>query len=491
MSQRFSMFIHAKRVSYSLLCLFGFALFMSACSHKDALGEFNTLYYEKAHTEQAYEYAKSQAGKEGDVLWNLQAGVSGFDAKAQDTHEILQSGEELFSKYEGEGLLGGLFSNAGAVLVNENVKSYRGNIYEGVAYNYYKALYAMSKGDYALARVEFNRANDRQRRAKDYFRKDIGKAMEEVDKEKSSDEKLHNVDANQPGIASILESQYSNLGKFAAYNGFINPAVSYVSALFFMSEGDYSKATDLYKESYGITNSYVASQDLKVIDQRRKGNKSTYTWFIIEEGQSASLEELSIDLPAFLVSSSVLHVGASIPKFKEGVSTGDTYRAVSFDQTKEKQYVAFEVGDIDGVIANEFKGKLPFIVTRAVTSAILKATAQVALNKVGEDQFGATGALVGSLVGAAYSAATNNADIRIATALPKRVLALQVPNEFSDFALQAGDDTLYNVEFSCQKDEGAEKKAQNVIVLCNKHDNILYLRLKGRVPSYQILKGGI
>lgn len=157
----------------------------------------------------------------------------------------------------------------------------------------------------------------------------------------------------------------------------------------------------------------------------------------------------------------------------------------------KREYKAFEVSDTDGVIANEFSEKLPFILTRAISSAILKATTQATLNNVGGDQFGATGAIVGSLVGAAYSAATNNADVRITTALPKRVLALQVPNNALDFALQADGNTLYEVSFSCKKDTESEKKVSNVIVLCDKNDNILYLRSKGKNPTYQILKGGI
>ena len=157
------------RYVYSVLVPLWLIL-MTACSHQGALQTFNEHYYGGEDTK-AYEYAKSQAGKDGDVLWNLQAGVSGFGSSQEDTATLLEQGEGLFSKYESEGLMGGLFGNVGAVLVNENVKTYRGNIYEGVLFNYYKALNAMELGDYALARVEFNRANDRQRRAKEYFKK--------------------------------------------------------------------------------------------------------------------------------------------------------------------------------------------------------------------------------------------------------------------------------------------------------------------------------
>ncbi len=473
-------------ITFTLLAI----VFMSACSHHSSLQTFNNHYY-GGDSKKAYTYAKSQASKDGDVLWNLQAGMSGFVLAENDTSALLEQGERLFSKYEGEGLMGGMFGNVGAVLVNENVKTYRGNIYEGVMFNYYKALNAMRMGDYALARVEFNRANDRQRRAKEYFRKDIQKAMAESNKEQRENQQLKQIDKDRTSRStdSILESQYSNLSHFVIYDGFINPAVSYVSALFFMSEGDYPKAIDLYKESYGITRSQVINQDLKVVNARQAGDNSTYTWFIIEDGRSASLEDVSIDLPAYIVSSRVLHAGVSIPQIKRGQASANTYKAITHSENLE--FKAFEVGNLEGVLTNEFSQKLPFILTRAITSSIIKASTQAALSNLGGEQLGMTGALIGSLVGAMYSVATNSADIRISTALPHRILALQIPNKTLDFTLKADENTLYEVQFSCTKSEQKHKKIKKLITLCEKYDNIIYLRLKDKNPSYQILKGEV
>lgn len=485
------------RVVISYVSIFSTCFFLAACSHQDSLQKFNLLYYQTIDESKAYNYAKSKA-KEGDVLWNLQAGISAFHIAKEDTQEILQQGEDLFSQYESQGLLGGLFGNVGAVIVNENVKTYRGNIYEGVSYNYYKALNAMSSGDYALARVEFNRANDRQRRAKDYFHKDITQAMNAALEENAQNEELRQFDTrhSEETIKPMLESQYSNLKNFHAYQGFINPAVSYVSALFFMTQGDYSKAIDLYKEAYGISKAQIITQDLDIITKRKNGDRAYYTWFLIEDGRSAALKESSINLPAYLVSERVLHVGVSIPTIYEGMPSANLYRAVSIDSTHN--FSAFEVSDIDLVIANEFSKKLPFILTRAISSAMLKASTQAILHRIGEDQYGAAGALVGSLIGAAYSASTNSADVRISTALPKRILALRIPNNLGKFELQADGHTLYGIHYYCNE-QGAERGqatrrpdlASNIITLCDKHDNILYLRLRGAIPSYRILKGGI
>lgn len=465
------------------ICNISAIILFNACSHHSDLQTFNNNYY-GGHDKKAYEYAKSKAGKSGDVLWNLQAGVSAFGLGDEESMDILEQGETLFSKYEQEGLLGGAFGNVGAVLVNENVKTYRGNIYEGVMFNYYKALNAMAHGNYANARVEFNRANDRQRRAKDYFRKDIQKAMEEESKQNAQDSTLNQIDtrASQGSIAPILEREYSNLRNFAAYDGFINPAVSYVSALFFLTEEDYAKAIDLYKESYGITRSASIDDDLRLLQQRRNGRFVPHTWFIIEDGRSAWKNDMSINMPSYYVSGSALHVGVSIPTLNEGKIAMNNYQARNHNGVISR---AAEISDIDGVIANEFQKQLPFILTRAIASSIVKASTQAVL----ADQLGTAGALAGML----YSLGTTSADVRISTALPKRVLAMQIPNHSGDFILQADSHVLYYVSFKCNENstlnENKAKKTQNTIILCAKNDNIVYLRVKGGNLTYRILKG--
>ncbi len=488
---KFSFCLCLEAILLAILILFVF----TACSHKNTLDTFNKYYYEE-DTHKAYKYAKSQAGDSGDVLWNLQAGISAFEIQNEDAHNILEQGENLFSKYESQGLLGGFFDNTGAVLINENVKTYRGNIYEGVMFNYYKALNAMAKGDYALARVEFNRANDRQRRAKDYFRKDIQKALDEQKQQNAQDANLKNIDvsSSNKSISPILHQNYSNLKNFNAYTGFINPSVSYVSALFFMLENDYSKAMDLYKESYGINNASVIVSDLEVLEKRKYGyNQSKYTWVIIEEGQSAQKVEFSLDLPAYLVSHNVLHVGISLPELTMGRLSAKDYRAVSANNPSII-YQASEVSDLDRVIANEFEKQLPFIVTRAVSSAVLKSVTQSVLS----DNFGIYGALAGML----YSISTNSADIRISTALPKRTMVMQIAHRQEDVIIESDGKQLYHLHFlkDCNKGENVEKSDKKIkdkknskyfIVLCQKNDNILHLRIKNNSSNYQILKGGI
>ncbi|WP_066388018.1 hypothetical protein [Helicobacter himalayensis] len=446
-------------------------LLFSACSHKDAMDNFTNSYY-NGDLQKAYKLAKENADGDDIVLWGMQAGIVGAQLEKKESYELLDKSEQVFSQYEAQGLLSGVFDNVGAVILNENIKTYRGNMYEGVLLNYYKALISMRNGENALARVEFNRANDRQRRAKDYFQKDIQKALDSQREENSQDSHLKQVDSAHTASSaqSYLENNYQSIKTFSAYKNFINPAVSYVSALFFLLESDNAKALDLYKQAYGISKAEVINQDIALLQERQRRVFKPHTWVIIEEGQSPTKEELELNFPAYLVSSDVLHVGLALPKLTPGRSF---YNDLNISKDSKNLMKASLVADFEGVISNEFNEQLPFITTRAVSSAVLKAVTQATLR----DYFG----YLGSLAGLVYSAATTSADVRISSVLPYRIYALQVKNAKGVYELKNGFTTLLRFEI------GEECGGEN-LALCQKNDNILYVRLRATSLSVQILR---
>ncbi|WP_395003131.1 COG3014 family protein [uncultured Helicobacter sp.] len=468
------------KTSSYLATLFMLVFAISGCSHQGAMQKFNDKYY-GGDLEGAYSFAKSKYdSKDDEVLWGFESGIVASQLNNQESFTILDESEKIFSQYEQEGLFSGIFSGAAAVIVNENVKTYRGNIYEGVLMNYYKALVLMKEGKNALARVEFNRANDRQRRAKDYFRKDIEQALTNQEVQNSQNSNMQKVDKNHTAKAAktLLAKQYSNLNAYQAYNNFINPAVSYVSALFFMLESDWAKSLDLYKESYGMSKAEVIDEDIRVLESRRKRGSGTYTWLIIEDGMSPTKEEISINLPTYLVSSSVLHVGVALPKLINGKEFHTNLNV----KGNNKTFKASTIADLEGVITNEFQAQFDFIIARAISSAVLKALTQSVLS----DQAG----IYGSLAGMIYSASTTSADVRISSVLPKKIHAVQIPNTAGSYQLIGNQKPLINLEISAAcKPQGNEKLSAEKLILCQKNDNILYIRLRPTTISIQKLRG--
>lgn len=454
--------------------IFLFLVFLFAgCAYQENLNKFDSLYYGQKQQE-AFEFSKKKS--KNNLLWQIQSGVSGYvSGNYKDSLSLLDAAEELLNKNQAQGILSSSLSNTGATLINDNVKSYQGNLYEGVMINYYKALDALLLNDDARARVEFNRANDRQRRAKDYYQKEIKKAIQAQEKDgktknpKTSKEIEKNTSKDK--IDSILNSKYSNLKRFAVYEGFINPLVTYMSGLYFSLQGD-PKGIDLLKEAYGTNHSKIIAEDI-LLFQKHQYMPKKYTWIIVEDGRSALKQEFSFNIPLYLVSNQVLYFGLALPQLQDGV---DFYP--SFDMKIKTGTKNFEeISLFDGIIANEFSKQLPFIVTRAVISAVYKASMQSVLN----DTLGTFAGIGGAL----FSAATTAADTRITTVFPHRVWLNRVQNNEEKIIVDGNGKKIFEAQLiecktkqepSVEPIKKSKSKQEEEYKVCKNTNNIIYIR---------------
>lgn len=426
------------------------------CTYQENLDKFDALYYEN-NQKQAYEFSEKLA--KGDLLWEIQNGVVAWSiGEYIKSNIVLDNAEIVLNKNYEEGIFSTAGSNIGAILINDNVKSYRGNIYEGVLINYYKALDNLALGDDQKARVEFNRANDRQRRAKDYYEKEIQKAIEE-EQEKNKKEggeasNLVTSVTSKDQIDQILNTEYTNLKRYSAYNGFINPLVSYVSGLYFSLQGD-PKGIDLLKEAYGVNNSKLVGEDIIAFQEGKTTQK--YTWIIIEDGKSPSKKEFYVTLPfgGYIFS-------IALPQFVDGKSF---YNSFMLKNNEDGQNLAFEeISLFDGVIANEFFKQLPYIVTRAIISSVYKIILQSTLKEnIGE---------WGTLIAAAFTVATTSADTRITSIFPHKTWLNRIPNDIGKIALVGDNKRLYEFKIS----DDCPSKFEETNKVCKDTNNLIYIR---------------
>lgn len=431
------MAIYRKRVLiFGSLIIFLATTFLSGCAslvQQKNLGAFNELYASGKYQDAAALETKRKGTKKDDpskLLQDLQAATALRCAKQYEQSSALFDECEEIIKHHNEKLLAAnAASNIGAVLVNDAVLDYRGTIYDGIMVNTYKALNFWQKGKTDLARVEFNRALDRQRRAKGIFAAQIAKMKKEIDKKQREEKNKTkankgqaldiNTNANNPEIDKILKEKYSNLYAFKSYPDFINPFTTYIAGLFFMSDGDYAKADTLLKEAYGMSekNTAVAddfAQTEKILDGRK--NKKKYVWVIFENGLGPEKEEFRVDLPLILVSKKVKYTGIALPKLK---FRDPAYPYLIIAENNKKVCKTSMVCNMDRVVQTEFKKEYKSIVTRAVISALVKTAAQYEAQK----KFGD----MGGFVAAIYQGATTSADIRTWTSLPKEFQVAKVP----------------------------------------------------------------
>ena len=351
---------------------------------------------------------KNPAGE--DLLWALQlATVERIRQSYPKSTEYFDKSEDML-KYYDEQFTGG--DIIGSTVASDNVNPYRGEEYDGVMVNTYKALNFMAEGKLDLARVEFNRALDRQRRAKEKFVKEINKLNAELEKNQQKNA-FAKSNVENPTTHQLLAQKYPNLYNFQAYPDFVNPFATYLAGIYFNLVGDHSKAVDLLKESYGMVgnNPYIA-EDLSTTEDilNRKAKLQNTVWVIFENGLGPVKKEFRLDIPLFIATNKVKYVGIALPKL-EFRNNAYPYLLVN---SNNKEYMTLPVADMDRVVQTEFSKDFGGILTRAIISATAKAVAQYVL----EEQ-GSNAASIASIFVAAYSFASTAADVRIWTALPK------------------------------------------------------------------------
>jgi hypothetical protein len=419
----------SKRILSSILVFSAIVLslpFVCGCNTpREQLLTFNK-YFETSDFNSASAFAeknikkrKNPAGE--DLLWTLQAAAAKRILKDYNSStQYFDTAEKHLQYYDRRSSLGDEIS---AVAINDNVMPYKGEEYDGVMTNAYKALNFLSEGKSDLARVEFNRALDRQRRTKEKFEKEIKETKEKIDKMPYGN--LINQTISDPNMGQTLHDKYPELYEYQAYKDYTNPFVTYLASVYFNATGEPSTARDLLKETYGLVpeNKYVEAEfkETEKILGENKTFKNT-VWLIFENGLGPVKEEFRIDLPLFVATSRIQYAGIALPKL--------TYRDIAFPclqiEADGAHYNTIVVSNMDRVIHSEFKKDFEAILMRAIISTTAKVAAQYVLSS--QDS---TAATIGSIMIAAYSFATNAADVRIWTALPKDFQIARFPKPYN------------------------------------------------------------
>jgi hypothetical protein len=389
--------------------------FLAGCNPaKSDLAVFNCR-FEAADYNNAAQFAQRKIGKGKtpsgcDLLWTLQLAAA---ERAQLNHEqsiaLFDKAEDMVKHYDQQSAE--VADAVGSTIVNDNLIPYKGQEYDGVMVNTYKALDFMAQKNHDLARVELNRALDRQIRAKEHFNAEIRKLETQLEKQKEQNGSDVSAMVDDPNVAGRIAQYYPNLDRFQPYPNFVNPFTTYLAGLFFTLVGDYEKAGYLLKESYGMVpdNDYIA-KDLVLTDDviSGKAKLENFVWVIFENGLGPIKEEVRIDLPLFLATSRAYYAGIALPRLQ---SRSIAYPSLAI-HTDSGVYQTKQVADIERVIQTEFKKDFRGILARAIASAVVKAATQAAV--ADNDDYGFATALVGL-----YSYATTAADVRIWSALPK------------------------------------------------------------------------
>ncbi len=332
-----------------------------------------------------------------------------------------------------------------SAFINETITAYTGNLYEFTLVNTYKGMNFLLEGRPDFARVEFNRALDRQRRAKEYFNEELQNELA-----KSKDADLHTRDgdvtaletASSPGMQSAVQRYYSNMDAFAVFADYTNPFVTYFSGAFFLLEGDYKKAVDILKEAAAMCPAHSAVQaDFSDAQAAvRKGIKQPrkFAWVFFENGIGPGLESLEFTIPLFIATDKALAAPIALPRPTQGTLAVPNLHVA----TERENAVTEPLADMTQVAYTEFKSRFSAIVLRAVAGTLTKVGMQVASAEIGGDAGN-----IAQLVSALYSILVTKADTRYWVSTPARFEAARIRIDNTDgklklFPLGNGSQTL-------------------------------------------------
>ncbi len=390
-----------------------FILSFTACSSKSAFITQDELQAQGSYSE-AVRHAKENIDTDDptakdNLLWKLFLGQSlFFDDKLSESISTFDEAETLMKIHREKLLAVDLAKDIGSILTNDNTRPYLGNTYDGIMLNTYKALAYLQQKEYSRARVEFNRAIDRQRRAKEFFSSVIAKENEALKKELSQKGQAvpTSEQIKENKIEEFIQNSYPELNAYALYPEFVNPMTNYLAALFALANDDRSKAEFLLKESKAMMpeNKTIADDYQKVAIH----DDDDIIWLVYEEGLAPLLDEMRVDFPAWIFTSQVNFVSIALPRMHERKGAYE-YLVIKHQDTPVAR-TEF-LSSMDRVMQTEFKNNYPRVIRRSVMSAISKAAAQ----KIAND----SNSPFASFATAVYSLVSTQADTRLWTALPK------------------------------------------------------------------------
>lgn len=410
----------------------------------------------KLCTDETTEETKKLIEKEG-LDEKLNAATSLFNAdKHNMSYELFADAAEKIQSQRGKGVV----SKAGAAVVgivaNDSLLGYESYVMDGLYASAYQILNLLAQNDLPGARVEVNRAYEKQQEAAQNMKKEIAK--------KQDKESLEQKEAINQALA-----EYQDLAKWKGYEDYLNPYTTYLSGIFFLSNAsgssDYETASTYLKRVVGMSeNNSFAKKTLEKAKRAANGNASKLNtlWVVFENGLVANLEEFRLDLPVFLVTKEVKTVSFAFPKPHERELAYSNLTISNGKEVVETETLA----NVDSMFISEFKQRLPLIITKQVIKMAAQTAAQAAAQK--------NGGLLGGIGAAAYSVLTAGADTRSWYSLPKEVQIAEI------------DKTANNEDFTIF----ANGQILGQINIPAEGNHILYIRIPkaGAKPNIALLK---
>jgi len=350
---------------------------------------------------------------------NLRASIAAFDRA-----------ESRMNAYDQEPEVR-LGSSTLALLTHLANLPYEGRAYDRILMHGYKALNYLQLGERDAARVELNRALQRQR---DALAANAGRLAEA---ESAANELRSGRVTDREGNRAVYDVSRTTrdadlqrrLGavdsvvraRIRPYGDYVNPFVVFLDGLFFLTQAedrsDLERARLSFERvaSFAPENPYAAA-DAAMAEQAADGKlPEGLTYIIYEAGVAPFREELRLQLPLYLVTDKVSYVGAAFPYLRFSQGRPPVLNVTAEGVTHPSALVC----SMDSVIASDFRNEWPSVVTKTLVGTALKATLDAAMQRKAKEKLGERGQAFFEILTAVIQDSTNIADTRTWRSLPQ------------------------------------------------------------------------
>lgn len=396
---------------WATLCL---AAFMAGCanmaSHDELASEVQTA-SRAGGVPAAIARLDASAPSEDDkkaLLYNLERGelLRLENRYAASTESFLVADERVrewedTAKTQPEKLMG----NVGAALISERLKTYEGEDYEKVFLTTRLALNRIALGDLDGARVDVKRTHEREAVIAEFRAKEVAEAESEAESKGAT---KGGMELNGYPVETLDDPEVLELK-----NGYSNALSHYLSGFLYEVLNEPDLAAPGYRHAIELKpGTAVLDEGLRGLDERtsftwKRRQQMTDVLFIVEAGDAPARKPQAFTLP--------------VPTGRGLVTASISYPVIQPSQdamlgrlSMDQHELALErVVDVNVMARRALKDQMPGMVLRGFTRALAKGVMQ--------DQLQKNAGLLGALIGAVASVATEKADDRMWRMLPGRI----------------------------------------------------------------------
>ncbi|MBD5781991.1 hypothetical protein IEN85_21005 [Pelagicoccus sp. NFK12] len=393
--------------------------------------------FDKAHDTAFGNLTKNGAEKD-KIEWGMEASLALRAAgEYQKSIDFFDRVDELILEHDAAAEVQ-VSKEAASLFSNLRALPYDGFFYERIMVSVYKGLNYLSLGDREAARVAFRQAYERQRDAVTQFEKKIANEQAALDKatdkkDKKNAEKMDKA-LQDERVQGALEEEYRRIKELAIYADYVNPFAVYLDGLYYMTNG--VDATDWERAALSLRrvadmnagHSDFVEQDVELIEKLlteeiSESDIPATVYVVFETGRSASRIQNDVKLPLGFLVPELNNISFPLPNLQEN----DNYDEHLTVQVGDTELTTQLICSMDSVIAKEFQNTNPSVVSRTIRTVGAKAWATDKASKKIGGQFGLAGSMLAGAGKKAFNKATNKADLRCWSALPKEFQSARLP----------------------------------------------------------------